>query len=285
MPGPHPAPLTERVGVADAATLFRALHDDFLVVPNPWDGLSAKLAARAGFKAVASSSAAAAWGLGLPDGTLTAEMAVAHAAFLSEASGLPVNGDFESGYGTTPDEVAQTMQLAIERNIAGCSIEDLAADGSLYEAVAATQRLEAAREAIERAGSDVVLAGRCEALKPMGREAGLAEAVRRIPDFVSAGADVIYVPYLKERDEVQAVLDVSAVPVSVIAGLGGISDDLDALREMGVRRITFGSGPARIAYGAYATALEGIATGRAPSSGGLPRTELTEALAVGRPSE
>lgn len=280
MPGPHPEPLTQTISTADAATRFRALHADFLVLANPWDAGSARLLADLGFAAIASSSAACAWSMARRDGAITRAIAVEHAAMLGAASGLPVNGDFESGYGETPAEVARTIEDAIAAGIAGCSIEDLAHDRPkpLFDTAMACRRLEAAREAIERSGSDFVLTGRCEALAPFGKD-GLAEALARVPAYVEAGAHVIYVPYLTEADEVKAVVEASAVPVSVIAGLGGVSDDLDALRALGVRRTTVGSGLYKVAAGAWLTAAEGLRDGRAAMAGAVPSRRLDEVFA------
>ena len=265
------------------ATRFRALHEDFLVVPNPWDAGSAKLVAEAGFQAVASSSAACAWGLGKADGAIGRKTAIAHAAMLSEASGLPVNGDFESGYGETPAEVAETIERAIDAGVAGCSIEDLSQGRPepLYDRHMACRRLEAARDVIERAGSDFVLAGRCEALAPFGKD-GLAEALARVPLYVAAGAHVIYVPFLTEAAEVEAVVAASDVPVSVIAGLGGVSDDLAALRTMGVRRITLGSGLYKLAMAGFLGAVDALAQGRVAVAGGTPGARFNGAFAARR---
>lgn len=282
MPGPHPAPLSAAVTVADQASRFRALHEDFLVLPNPWDAGTAALLAQAGFSAIASSSAAGAWCLAKPDGAFDRDGAVAHAAMLSAAAGLPVNGDFESGYGETPAEVARTIEAAIAAGVAGCSIEDIVTGGPepLYDRKMACLRLEAAREAIERAGSDFVLTGRCEALAPYGK-AGLAEALERVPLYVAAGAHVIYVPYLTERAEVEALLEASSVPVSVIAGLGGISDDLPALKELGVRRITVGSGLYKKTMASFFGAVEALAGGSVALSGGVPGTRFNAAFSGG----
>ncbi len=279
MPGPHPAPLDYDHNVADMATRFRSLHEDFLVLPNPWDAGSAKLLAEAGFSAIATSSAACAWCLAKPDGTIDRATAIAHAATLGAASGLPVNGDFESGYGETPAEVAKTIEAAIDAGVAGCSIEDLAVGWPepLFERDAACRRLEAAREAIERSGSDFVLTGRCEALAPFGKD-GLDEALARIPLYVAAGAHVIYVPYLTEAAEVEAIVAASDVPVSVIAGLGGVSDDLDALRRLGVRRITLGSGLMKVAMAGYLSAIDALAGGTVAVSGGTPSARLNGAF-------
>ena len=283
MPGPHPAPLARHVPLDDMASRFRALHDSFLVVPNPWDAGSARLLAQAGFEAVASSSAACAWTHAKPDGSLDRATAVAHAAELSRASGLPVNGDFESGYALTPAEVADTVTAAIDAGVAGCSIEDLSGDPSdpLFDRKMACLRLEAAREAIERSGSRFVLTGRCEALSPFGKE-GLAEALARIPLFVAAGAHVVYVPYLTEATEVEQVVAASEVPVSVIAGLGGVSDDLATLRSLGVRRITLGSNLYKMAIAGFLDAVDALAGGTVAVSGGTPSARLNTAFQADR---
>src|SRR5688500_8015797 len=147
---------------------FRALHErsKLFVMPNPWDAGTARLLADLGFEAIATSSAALAWSLGVPDasGGVTRDAAIAHARLLHEATNLPVNGDFESGYGDTLQEVAETVRRAIGEGVAGCSIEDQdQSAGELYPLDEALRRFEAAREAAARSGTGFVLTGRCEA--------------------------------------------------------------------------------------------------------------------------
>ncbi len=139
--------------MADASARFRALHEraGLFVMPNPWDAGTAKLLADFGFEAIATSSAALAWTIARPDATggVTRDIAIAHAKLLGEASGLPVNGDFESGYGETPAEVAETIRRAIDAGVAGCSIEDDdQSAGRLYPLAEALRRFEAAKEAV-----------------------------------------------------------------------------------------------------------------------------------------
>src|SRR5688572_33472290 len=165
--GAERSPSAARSGSSSGsdAARFRALHerDGLFVMPNPWDAGTAKLLADLGFEAVATSSAALAWTLAKPDtsGAVTRETAIAHARLLAEASGLPVNGDFESGYGDTPAEVADTVRRAIDAGVAGCSIEDQdQRGGGLYSLDEALRRFSAAKDAAIRSGADFVLTGR-----------------------------------------------------------------------------------------------------------------------------
>lgn len=278
MPGPHPAPLDPPVRDARAAR-FRDLHAGFFVMPNPWDAGSAKLLADLGFQAVASSSAALAWTHGKPDGRIDRHTAITHAAMLAEASGLPVNGDFEQGYGETPAEVADTIAAAIDAGVSGCSIEDIWPGGAapLYDLPLACRRIEAARETIERSGSAFVLTGRCEVFfTPIPDKLGVA--VGRLKAYEKAGADVVYAPGLTTADEVRTVLDAVRVPVNVLAGLGGISDELTALRALGVTRISLGSGLHKVAMGAFLRAAEALADGRLELPGAVPSSRMNDAF-------
>jgi len=279
VPGPHPAPLAPRVSRADAATRFRALHESFLVMPNPYDGGTARLLAELGFSAVATSSAAIAWRGARPDGGITRDVAIAHAVEIAEASGLPVNGDFEAGYGETPAEMADLVVAAIDAGVAGCSIEDLASGRPepLHDLAPACRRIEAAREAIERAGSDFVLTGRCEAFL-VGVPDPLAVAVERLAAYERAGAHVVYAPGMTTEEEVSAVLGAVQVPLNVIAGVGGVSDDLARLKALGVRRVSIGSGLAKVALGAFRRAAEALADGRVDFAGAVSNAAMNDAM-------
>lgn len=252
---------------ASPGARFRDLHDGFLVMANAWDGASARLLAAAGFDALATSSAALAWSLGKTDGKVTRREAIDNARLLARLTGLPVNGDFEAGYGITPTEVADTVSLAIEAGVAGCSIEDLEQGGPapLYPLDEACRRLEAARDAIDRAGADFVLTGRCEA-HLAGVDNPQAATLERLAAYAEF-ADVLYAPGLTTAEEVAAVVALSDRPVNVIAGLGGVSNDLAALRKLGVRRISLGSGPAKVAYGALIATAETLRNGRVEMTG------------------
>lgn len=269
MSEPHPTPFDDPAAPGEAARRFRALHERFFVMPNPWDIASAHYLASLGFKALATSSSAFAWTVGARDGGLMRGSAISHAASVAAATGLPINGDFEAGYGATPEAVGETITAAIDAGVAGCSIEDLHRGGPepLYGAAEACRRIEAAREAIERAGSPFVLTVRCEAFLTAD-EQPLATIRERLPQYRAAGGDVLYAPATTTAEAVEAVLEAAdGLPVNVLGGAGGISDDLSALEVMGVKRISLGSGLARVAMGAFHRAAAALADGRVALEG------------------
>jgi 2-methylisocitrate lyase-like PEP mutase family enzyme len=278
MPGPHPATLTPPVE-DDLAARFRALHESFFVMPNPWDAGSARLLAALGFPAIASSSAALAWTLGRPDGGVDRRTAITHAAMLAEASGLPVNGDFEQGYGEMPADVADTVTASIEAGVSGCSIEDLwpGGDAPLYDLPMACRRVEAAREAAERSGSAFVLTARCEVFLTAVPDK-LNVAIERLRAYEAAGAHAVYAPGITTGDEVKAIVEAVSVPVNVLAGLGGISDELTALRALGVRRISLGSNLFKVAMGSFLRAAEALAGGRVELPGSIASVRMNAAF-------
>jgi 2-methylisocitrate lyase-like PEP mutase family enzyme len=261
---------------------FRALHErsGLFVMPNPWDAGTAKLLADLGFEAIATSSAALAWTLARPDavGQVTREAAIAHARLLHHASGLPVNGDFESGYGETPAEVAETIRQAIEAGVAGCSIEDQdQAAGRLYPMDEALRRFSGAKEAALKSRSDFVLTGRCEVFFHKHPDP-LGEAVRRLQLYESAGADVVYAPGVTQEREVAEIVSAVSVPVNVLGGLGGISNDVAALERLGVRRVSIGSGLAKVALGAFLKAAQALADRRFAYEGAATSSTLNGAF-------
>lgn len=272
--------------MSDSATRFRALHEraGLFVMPNPWDAGTARLLADFGFEAIATSSAALAWTLAKPDatGVVTRDEAIAHAKVLSEASGLPVNGDFESGYGDTPAEVAETIRQTIGAGVAGCSVEDKdQSGGGLYPLDEALRRFSAAKEAALKSGSDFVLTGRCEVFGSKDPDP-LGEAVRRLKAYEAAGADVVYAPGLTTEAEVRAVVEAVKVPVNVLGGLGGISNDIAALEKLGVKRVSIGSGLAKVALGAFLKAAQALAERRFAYEGAAPSSKLNGAFAAPR---
>ena len=253
-------------------------------MPNPWDAGTAKLLADFGFEAIATSSAALAWTMARPDisGAVRRDDAIAHARLLAEATGLPVNGDFESGYGDSPAEVAETIRRAIDAGVAGCSIEDQdQAAKSLYPLDEALRRFSAAKEAVLKSGSDFVLTGRCEVMFHKHADP-LGEAVRRLRAYEQAGADVVYAPGLTQEADVRAVVEAVKAPVNVLGGLGGISDDIAALERLGVRRVSIGAGLAKVALGAFLKAAQGLAERRVAFEGAAPSSTLNGAFAATR---
>jgi 2-methylisocitrate lyase-like PEP mutase family enzyme len=268
---------------ANAASRFRALHEGngLFVMPNPWDAGTARLLKDFGFEAIATSSAALAWSIARADtsGAVTRDIAIAHARILGEASGLPVNGDFESGYGETPAEVAETIRRAIGAGVAGCSIEDQDQRGrGLYELDEALRRFSAAREAAVKSGADFVLTGRCEVMCHKHADP-LGEAVRRLRAYEQAGADVVYAPGLTQAAEVRAVVEAVRVPVNVLGGLGGVSDDIAELQRLGVRRVSIGGGLAKVVFGAFLRSVQALAERRFDYAGAASSSTLNGAFA------
>jgi len=269
---------------ATSSFRFRALHQrtGLFVMPNPWDAGTAKLLADFGFEAIATSSAALAWALAKPDttGAVTRDEAITHAQTLAKASGLPVNGDFESGYGATAAEVAETMRRTIDAGVAGCSIEDKDQNaGGLYPFDEALRRFSAAREVVAKSGSDFVLTGRCEALLVKSGADPLGEAVRRLQAYEAAGADVVYAPGVTTEAEVRAIVGAVKVPVNVLGGLGGVSNDIPALEKLGVKRVSIGSGLAKVALGAFLKAAETLTHRRFAYEGSAASSTLNGAFA------
>lgn len=272
--------------MTDQATRFRALHErkGIFVMPNPWDAGTAKLLADFGFEAIATSSAALAWTLAEPDATggVTRAAAIEHARKLGEASRLPVNGDFESGYGNSPAEVAETMKRAVDAGVAGCSIEDQdQSGGGLYPLDEALRRFSAAKDAILKAESKFVLTGRCEVMFHKHADP-LGEAVRRLKAYEAAGADVVYAPGLTTEAEVRAIVEAVQVPVNVLGGLGGVSNDIAALEKLGVKRVSIGSGLAKVALGAFLKAAQALASRRFDYEGSAASSTLNGAFAATR---
>src|SRR5256885_4074991 len=184
---------------------FHALHrQGCFVLPNPWDAGSARMLQGLGFKALASTSSGHAWSLGQPDGAISREMTLEHLRSLVAATDLPVNADFESGFGLGPQEVAESVRMAVDTGVAGLSIEDSSGDAanplrSIEEAVA---RLRAARAAIDEAGGGTLLVGRAENFF-VGRP-DLDDTIARLKAYAEAGADCLYAPGIRSAEQIRA---------------------------------------------------------------------------------
>jgi 2-methylisocitrate lyase-like PEP mutase family enzyme len=246
-----------------ARAAFRKLHESgCFVIPNPWDTGTAMYLKHLGFQALATTSAGLSFSRGLPDTdwAVPLETTLANVRSIVDATDLPVNADFESGFAHEPEGVAANVLRCVETGVAGLSIEDSTGDSQnpLYELPVAVDRLKAARKAIDASGSGVMLVGRAECFLT-GHPDPLRESLRRIEAYAAAGADVLYAPGARSRDEIRAIVDaVRPKPVNVImtADTGLRVADL---AEMGVRRISVGSALARTAWGAFIRAARGIA--------------------------
>jgi 2-methylisocitrate lyase-like PEP mutase family enzyme len=242
---------------------FRQLHErGCFVIPNPWDRGTAIALAAMGFPALATTSAGVSFARGLPD-TPTAlgiEAVLANIAEIVDAVDLPVNADFQAGYGADLGELAANVTRCVATGVAGLSIEDAMGDGgepllSLPEAV---ERVRGARSAIDESGADVMLTARAECFL-YGHPDPLRETITRLQAFAEAGADVLYAPGVRSREDIAALVDaVRPYPLNVLmsADTGLTVTDL---AELGVRRISVGSALSRVAWGAFLSAARQIA--------------------------
>ena len=243
----------------DRRETFRRLHQSgCFVIPNPWDLGSARLLARLGFPALATTSAGFAWSLGRADNGVSLEEALAHFRAIAGGVELPVNADFEGGFATEPAEVGANVALAVGTGVAGLSIEDSTGDAShpLFDFGLAVERIRAARAAIDTGGTGVLLTGRSEGFI-VGRP-DLAETIRRLTAYAEVGADCLYAPGLRTKGDIAAVVKaVAPKPVNVLVGSDFVT--VAELAELGVRRISVGGALARAAWTGFLQAAKEIA--------------------------
>ncbi len=214
---------------------------------------------RLGFKALASTSAGLAWSLGRADSQVSRTATLAHLRDLVAATDLPINADFESGFCRDPDEVKESVRMAVQAGVAGLSIEDSTGNPHqpLREIEEAIARIRAARSAIDESGSDTLLVGRAENFF-VGLP-DLSDAIRRLRAYSDAGADCLYAPGIRTRAEIHAVVAaVAPKPVNLLIGpTGDIS--FDELAALGVRRISLGGALARAAWAGFRSAAGRVA--------------------------
>jgi 2-methylisocitrate lyase-like PEP mutase family enzyme len=264
--------------IAEKRAAFRALHTSgCFVLPNPWDAGSARYLQTLGFKAVATTSSGFAWSTGHADNTLPRAAILAHLREIVEATDLPVNADFENGFGRDPAGVAESVKLAVETGVAGLSIEDSTGDPAapLFPIDVAVQRLSAARRAIDETGGDTLLIGRAEnffAGKP-----DLDDAIARLKAYAEAGADCLYAPGIQTREQIEAVVAaVAPKPVNLLIGSTS-SFTLQEVAALGVRRISVGGALARAAWGGFMHAAQALADGRFDGfEGAAPGSQLND---------
>lgn len=265
---------------------FRALHEQgCFVIPNPWDVGSARYLQYLGFAAVATTSAGFAFSQGLPDSdvAVSRERTLRNIAEIAAAVDVPVNADFSSGYGTTPEDVADSVARCVATGVAGLSIEDATGDPAapLYELPLALERVLAAREAIDRSGGGVLLTARAECFHT-GHPDALRESVRRLQAYAEAGADVLFAPGPQTSGEIRALVQAihpKPLNVLVVRDIGLGVDDLAAL---GVRRISVGGAFALAGWTAFTRAAQALrANGSFSGLAGLtPYAEINGFLAA-----
>ena len=244
----------------ERARFFRQLHQpgNPFILANAWDIGSAKTLAACGAVALATTSAGHAWTLGRPDmGHVSRGEAIAHAEQLAAAVNLPLSGDFEDGYGRTPEDAAETVRQAIAAGLAGCSIEDaMPPDGKPYSPAAAAARIESAVTAARNNAADFVITARADGV--MNGRYDTGEAIRRLRDFESAGADVLYAPLPPDMDSLARICDSVSAPVNVLAAGNFCQESAADFARIGVARISLGSSLARITHAAALSAARAI---------------------------
>ncbi|HEU5245914.1 MAG TPA: isocitrate lyase/phosphoenolpyruvate mutase family protein [Candidatus Udaeobacter sp.] len=245
------------------AAKFRAMHEaGCFVLPNPWDIGTAKYLEHLGFEALATTSAGFAFSRGKRDGGVPRDEMLAHICEIVEATPLPINADFLAGYADDPEGVAANVRLCVATGVAGLSIEDNTGrtDTPLYEKKLAIDRIRAARAAIDASGSGVVLTGRCEAWLVHDPDP-FHTVLDRLAGYAEAGADCLYAPGASKPDEItQIVKTVAPKPVNVLVSGFNHQLSLFQLADLGVRRISVGSGLALAAWGTFLRAAEDIKT-------------------------
>jgi 2-methylisocitrate lyase-like PEP mutase family enzyme len=245
--------------MSTASDRFRELHQSgCFVLPNPWDVGSAKLLVHLGFKALATTSSGFAWSQGLRDNRVPLDVALAHFRALAAAVDVPINADFEGGFAIEPDGVAANVTMCIATGVAGLSIEDSTGDAAnpLFDFDLALARIKAARAAIDRSGTGVLLTARSEGFI-VGRP-DMEETIRRLNAFADAGADCLYAPGVRTLDDVQTIVDaVAPKPVNVLASPNFAT--VAELSAAGARRLSVGGALARTAWTGFLTAAREIA--------------------------
>jgi 2-methylisocitrate lyase-like PEP mutase family enzyme len=246
-----------------AAETFRVLHEfGCFVLPNPWDIGTAIYLEHIGFKALGTTSAGFAFSRGKPDGGVPRDEMLAHIKEIVDATALPVNADFHGGYADEPEGIAANVRLCVETGVAGLSIEDSTGrtDAPLYEKTLAVERIRAARTAIDDSQTRVVLTGRCEAWL-VGDLNPLQTSLDRLVAYAEAGADCLYAPGVTDPDEIaQIVKEVAPKPVNILVSGFNHQLSMSQLADLGVRRISVGSGLALAAWGAFLRAAKDMKT-------------------------
>jgi 2-methylisocitrate lyase-like PEP mutase family enzyme len=268
--------------VSEKRGRFAELHKapGCFVIPNPFDVGSAKYLASLGFPALASTSAGMAFAAGRPDGGVDRAYVLSHLRDLAEATDLPLNADFEAGFASDAEGVYESARLCVGAGVSGFSIEDYTGDAAapLYGLSEAVERLRAARAAINASGQKVLLTARSEAI--LRQAGGLPEALRRLAAYAEAGADVLYAPFVRTREEIAEVVRVAGnLPVNVLVGWPGLTRR--ELEDLGVKRISTGGALASAAWAGFMRPAKDIAEhGRFDALTGLaPRKEIEGAFA------
>jgi 2-methylisocitrate lyase-like PEP mutase family enzyme len=261
---------------------FRQLHESgCFILPNPWDVGSAKMLEHLGFAALASTSSGRAWAAGMPDYAVEVTEVIQHLTMLVKSVAVPINADFENGFATTPEGVAENVLQAIGTGVAGLSIEDFNPIASeLYSEEEALERLSAARLAIDGAEEDVILVARTEGLL-IDPEA-LTPAIDRLVAFAAAGADCLYAPGVRDKVAIATMVRaVSPKPLNLLVKDPNLSHA--EIADLGVRRISVGGSLARVGWASTISAAKNMLGGSFQSlSAGCTSAELNKMFSAPR---
>lgn len=249
-----------RPSTADKRKTFRKLHEaGCFVIPNPWNVGSARYLQGLGFPALATTSSGHAHSQGFADGVQSLDQVLEHFREIAGVTDVPLNADFEDGLAADLDGLAENVTRCVATGVAGLSIEDSPNDGRtpLYDLDTAVTRVKAARAAIDRAGGDVMLTGRAEGF--IRGVPDLDDALRRLKAYAAAGADCLYAPGIKTREQIEAVVKaVAPKPVNFLNS-GAFGFTVQDIAAMGVRRISVGGSLARTAWAGFMRAAKEIA--------------------------
>jgi 2-methylisocitrate lyase-like PEP mutase family enzyme len=284
----NPASAPTRADVDARRRAFRALHAaGCFVVPNPWDAGSARYLEHLGFHALATTSAGFAFSQGLPDSdaAVSRDRSLRYIADVVAAVDLPVSADFTSGYGETPEDVAESVRLCVATGVAGLSIEDSTGQPSapLYDLSMAVERVRAARASIDASGADVLLTARAECYH-VGHPDPLAESIRRLQAYAEAGADVLFAPGPRHPKDIATLVEaVRPRPLNLLV-VGDIGLSVDDIAALGVRRISVGGAFALAAWTGFMQAAQTLqATGHFSGLDGLvPYADINALFAADR---
>ena len=248
------------------AEVFKALHkrDGLFIIPNPWDAGSAKILAGLGFEAFTTTSAGLAYALGRPDGyaLISRDETLDNARAIINATHLPVAADLENGFGDTPEICAETILAAAGVGLVGGSIEDATGNDKdpIYNFDLSVARIKAAVEAARSLPFHFTLTARAENM--IHGKIDLQDTIKRLVAYADAGADVLFAPGLKTREQINEVVKaVAPKPVNIVLGAAGFDISFNELADLGVKRVSLGSALARAALGAFQRAALELSKG------------------------
>lgn len=238
---------------AEKGQVFRELHqrEGAFIIPNPWDIGSARLLAKTGFEALATTSVGYAFSVGRQDHEISRVEMIAHATTLAAATELPLSADLENGFGDAPEVVAETIRMAAGAGLAGCSIEDSTnrAGDPIYAFDLAVERIRAAVDVVRTLPFPFMLTARSENYLHGRRD--LKDTIQRLQAFQKAGADVLYAPGMTNMEEIAVLIESVDRPVNVLAGMQGVHFDMAELAKIGAKRVSVGGALTRVALGAF----------------------------------